>query len=92
MPRCPICDTPMRVARSVSVAGVRDKPVSWRCHADDVEAGAVHPVQIGHLRVGDEERDGARMLRVVHLEMQGAELLVFRQAVAATTGAETGDG
>jgi hypothetical protein len=79
MPICPVCDSPMSVDRVVSMAGIQDKEVSWRCDRDDVHVGAVHPVQISHLKVGGEEEQGGRRTRIIKLEMQGAELLVFRQ-------------
>lgn len=81
MPICPLCGDQMPAERVVSLAGVQDKEVSWRCERDDVEAGAVHPVQISHLHVGaQQERDG-RLTRIIKLEMQGAELMVFRQVL-----------
>lgn len=84
MPVCPNCGKPMAVSRVISVAGVQNKEVSWRCAEDEVEVGAVHPVQIAHLHVGDEreEQDGRRS-RIVKLEMTGAELFVFRKMVTA---------
>lgn len=81
MPICPKCGTPMTADQVISLAGVQDKEVSWRCADDDVEAGAVHPVQMSFFHVGDEvEREGRRT-RIIKLEMQGAELLVFREGV-----------
>jgi hypothetical protein len=41
----------------------------------------VHPVQISHLQVGSEEDEGGRRTRMIELEMQGEELVVFRQGV-----------
>jgi hypothetical protein len=43
----------------------------------------VHPVQLAHLHLGDEAEEGGRRTRIIKLEMQGAELLVFRRAVQA---------
>jgi hypothetical protein len=65
----------------VSLAGVQNKEVSWRCDHDDIQVGAVHPVQISHFHVGDETDQGGRRMRIIKLEMQGAELLVFREGV-----------
>jgi hypothetical protein len=79
MPICPLCNSPMPADRVVSLAGVQEKEVSWRCERDGVQVGAVHPVQISHLRVGSEDEQGGRRTRIIKLEMQGAELLVFRQ-------------
>lgn len=81
MPICPICDRPMNADQVVSMAGIQDKEVSWRCDRDDVVVGAVHPVQISHLKVGSEDESGAQRTRIIKLEMQGAELLVFRQVL-----------
>ena len=50
---------------------------------DDVQVGAEHPVQISHLGVGHEEEHDGRRTRIIKLEMQGAELLVFRQALGS---------
>jgi hypothetical protein len=79
MPICPVCDSPMSADQVVSMAGIQSKEVSWRCERDDVHAGAVHPVQISHLKVGSEDEHAGRRTRIIKLEMQGAELLVFRQ-------------
>lgn len=79
MPVCPFCDSPMSVDQVVSLAGIQDKAVSWRCERDHVQVGAVHPVQISHLKVGSEEERAGRRTRIIKLEMEGAELLVFRQ-------------
>ena len=53
MPICPECEQPMSPLQVVSLAGVQNKVVSWRCDAHDVEAGLAHPVQLAHLHVGD---------------------------------------
>lgn len=81
MPICPKCEKPMAAHEIVSIAGIQNKAVSWRCADDEVEAGAVHPVQISHLHVGDESDEEGRRTRIVKLEMQGAELLVFREVL-----------
>jgi hypothetical protein len=81
MPICPKCGTEMKADQVISLAGVQDKEVSWRCDDDDVEAGAVHPVQMSFFHIGDETEQGGRHMRIIKLEMQGAELLVFREAV-----------
>jgi hypothetical protein len=83
MPTCPRCDQPMAVAQTMSVPGIQDKAIRWRCDRDAVEVGGVHPVQLAHLHLGDEAEEGGRRTRIIKLEMQGAELLVFRRAVQA---------
>ncbi|HZU15585.1 MAG TPA: hypothetical protein VFD01_03120 [Candidatus Dormibacteraeota bacterium] len=80
-PLCPGCGRAMSVAEVLSTAGLRGKPVRWRCAEDDIEASAAHPVQIAHLHVGDQEVRGGRTGRIVKLEMKGAELVVFSQLV-----------
>jgi hypothetical protein len=76
-------------AQFISMAGVRDKTVSWRCADDCIEATTVHPVQMVHLHLGQEETDGARRTRLIHMEMAGAELMLFREVIpAAATGDE----
>jgi hypothetical protein len=70
----------MEPDRPVSIGGIRDKPVHSRCSQDPVEAEVVHPVQMVHLHVGQEEREG-RMSRIIHLDMVGAELMVYREVV-----------
>ena len=81
MPICPKCGSPMRVDEVISLAGVQEKEVRWRCVDDDVEAGPVHPVQMSFFHVGDESEQRGRRTRIIKLEMQGAELLVFREGV-----------
>lgn len=82
MPICPTCHQGMAVAEQISVAGVTNKAVSWRCAIDAMEATAVHPVQYPHLKVGSQEETSGRCSRIVKLEMQGAELLVYRLIIA----------
>jgi hypothetical protein len=89
MPTCPLCNTPMSADEVVSLAGIQEKEVSWRCERDGVQVGAVHPVQISHLTVGSEDLQCGRRTRIIKLEMQGAELLVFRQPLDPETA---GDG
>lgn len=86
MPTCPKCSQPMTPAQFISMAGVRDKTVSWRCADDRIEATTVHPVQMVHLHLGQEEGDGARRTRLIHMEMAGAELMLFREVIPAATG------
>lgn len=81
MPTCPECEEPMSPLEVVSVGGVENKVVRWRCDADEVEAGLAHPVQLAHLHVGDELQEGGRLLRIARLEIIGAELVVFRQVL-----------
>jgi hypothetical protein len=81
----------MAAERVVSLAGIENKEVSWRCERDDVEVDAVHPVQISHLKVGTEQQQGGRQTRIIKLEMQGAELMVFRQSVRPSDGGGPGD-
>lgn len=81
MPSCPKCGTPMQPDKRITIGGVRDKPVHWRCAREPVEAEAVHPVQMVHLHVGQrEERDG-RASRIIQMDMLGAELMVYREVV-----------
>jgi len=91
MPICPLCNRPMPPDRVISLAGIQDKVVSWRCEPDDVQAGAVHPVQISHLKIGTEEDVAGRRTRIIKLEMEGAELLVFRQGLDPPTRARATD-
>jgi hypothetical protein len=81
----------MAVTRVVSPSGIRNKAVEWRCADHDVEAVAVHPVQMVHIHVGDEARVDGRRLRVIKLEMSGAELIVFRRALPASVEAKEPD-
>ena len=81
MPICPKCSQPMAPDRVVSIAGIRDKAVSWQCPGDHIEAVAVHPVQMAHLHIGQEEEDGGRLTRLIHMDMVGAELILFREIV-----------
>lgn len=87
MPSCPKCSQPMAAAEVISIAGIRDKAVSWRCTGDRIEATAVHPVQMAHLHLGQEEESGGRRTRLIHMDMTGAELILFREVVPlAATG------
>lgn len=81
MPVCPKCGTPMEADQVISLAGLQEKEVSWRCDRDDVHVGAVHPVQMSHFHIGDETEQSGRRMRIIKLEMEGAELLVFREGV-----------
>lgn len=86
MPTCPKCSQPMAPADVISVAGIRDKAVSWRCSGDRIEAVPVHPVQMAHLHLGQEsERDGWRN-RLIHMEMTGAELILYWEVLAPAEG------
>jgi hypothetical protein len=60
---------------------VEDKPIHWHCRRDPVEAEAVHPVQMVHLHVGQEEDHDGKLSRIIHLGMIGAELMVYREAI-----------
>ena len=91
MPTCPRCDQPMAVAQTMSVPGIQDKAVKWRCDRDAVEVGGVHPVQLAHLHLGDEAEEDGRRTRIIKLEMEGAELLVFRQSVGAAEQTRAGN-
>jgi hypothetical protein len=81
MPTCPKCSQPMAPARVISIAGIRDKAVSWQCPSDCIEAVAAHPVQMAHLHLGQEEESGGRRTRLIHMDMVGAELILFREIV-----------
>jgi hypothetical protein len=91
MPTCPRCDQPMAVAQTMSIPGIHDKAVRWRCDRDAVEVGGVHPVQLAHLHLGDEAEEDGRRTRIIKLEMEGAELLVFRQSVGADQQTRAGN-
>jgi len=91
MPICPLCNRPMLPDRVISLAGIQEKEVSWRCERDDVHVGAVHPVQISHLKIGREEDAAGRRTRIIKLEMEGAELLVFRQGLEPSNRREATD-
>jgi hypothetical protein len=79
MPTCPECGNQMVVAEEISVAGVQNKAVRWRCADHEIEVVAAHPVQMPHLHIGDEDERDGRRTQIVKLEMIGAELMVFRQ-------------
>jgi hypothetical protein len=82
----------MAPADVIDIAGIRDKVVSWRCPGDRIEATAVHPVQMAHLHLGQEEESGGRRTRLIHMDMTGAELILFREIVPlAATGDECHD-
>ena len=81
-PKCPTCGEPMPATEVLSVGGIQGKPVRWSCSPDGVEASAVHPVQMAHLHVSDEDT-GNGQGRILKLEMLGAELIVFREPVRA---------
>jgi hypothetical protein len=66
----------------LSVGGIQGKPVRWSCKRDGIEASTVHPVQMAHLHVGDEDTENGQG-RILKLEMLGAELIVFRELVRA---------
>lgn len=85
MPTCPKCTQPMTADRRITVGGITDKPVHWHCPDDPVEAEAVHPVQMVHLHVGAEEKHQGKSLRIIHLDMIGAELMVYREVIAPST-------
>jgi hypothetical protein len=71
----------MEPDQRISIGGVRDKPVHWRCAQEPVEAEAVHPVQIVHLRVGQQEERDGQVSRIIQMDMVGAELMVYREVV-----------
>ncbi len=87
MPTCPKCSQPMEPAQVISVAGIRDKAVSWRCPGDRVEATAVHPVQMAHLHLGQESEIGGQRARLIHMDMTGAELILFREIIPLAAAA-----
>jgi hypothetical protein len=74
----------------ISIAGIRDKAVSWQCHGDRIEAAAVHPVQMAHLHLGQEEESGGRLTRLIHMDMVGAELILFREIIPLAGGEHHG--
>jgi hypothetical protein len=71
----------MAPLQTVSMGGVQNKVITWRCQADAIEAGLAHPVQLAHLHVGDEFDEGSRRVKISKLEIVGAELVVFRQVL-----------
>ncbi|GLY70970.1 hypothetical protein [Amycolatopsis taiwanensis] len=71
----------MTADRRISIGGITDKPVHWHCASDPVEAEAVHPVQMVHLHVGAEEDHDGKSFRIIHLDMIGAELMVYREVI-----------
>jgi hypothetical protein len=81
MPTCPRCEKPMEPDQRISIGGVRDKPVHWRCTQEPIEAETVHPVQMVHLHVGQEEERDGRVSRIIKMDMVGAELMVYREVV-----------
>jgi hypothetical protein len=78
---CPTCDKPMEPDQRISIGGIRDKPVHWHCTQDPIEAEAVHPVQMVHLHVGQQEEREGRVSRIIQMDMMGAELMVYREVV-----------
>jgi hypothetical protein len=69
----------MSAAKSITVGGLENKEIVWRCQRDQVTAELRHPVQYVHIHVGEvEEIDGYRR-RLVHKEIRGAELVVFHE-------------
>jgi hypothetical protein len=81
----------MAVTQTMSIPGIHDKAIRWRCDRDAVEVGGVHPVQLAHLHLGDEAEEDGRRTRIIKLEMEGAELLVFRQSVGADEPTRAGN-
>jgi hypothetical protein len=86
MPTCPKCSQPMAPDQVITIVGIRDKAVSWQCSSDRIEAVAVHPVQMVHMHIGQEEESGGRLTRLIHMDMVGAELILFREIVPLAGG------
>ncbi len=79
MRACPKCGGAMSAAKSITVGGLENKEIAWRCQHDQITAELRHPVQYVHIHVGDvDEIDGHRR-RLVHKEISGAELVVYHE-------------
>src|SRR5712692_4345840 len=93
---CPTCGGAMVVAQTITVGGLENKEIAWRCEYDGVMAELRHPVQYVHLNVGDIDDVDGRPRRLVYKEIRGAELVVYhewvREGAAAPTGVDPSPG
>jgi hypothetical protein len=87
---CPKCGEAMAVVQTITVGGLENKDIAWRCERDGVMAELRHPVQYVHVKVGDMDDVDGRRRRLVHKEMRGAELVVYHEWVREGTAAPTG--
>ena len=90
MRACPKCGEAMEVAQSITVGGLENKDIAWRCDRDGVTAELRHPVQYVHINVGDVDDVNGRRRRLMHREIRGAELIVYHEWLAP--GAPDGSG
>src|SRR2546422_8175514 len=85
MRACPKCGGAMSAEKSITVGGLENKEIAWRCQHDQITAELRHPVQYVHIHVGEvEEIDGFRR-RLVHKEISGAELVVYHEPLSEQT-------
>jgi hypothetical protein len=80
----------MVVAQTITVGGLENKDIAWRCEYDGVMAELRHPVQYVHLNVGDIDDVDGRRRRLVYKEIRGAELVVYHEWVREGAAAPTG--
>ena len=83
---CPRCGAQMKVAQSITVGGLENKDIAWRCEHDGVTAELRHPVQYVHVNVGDVDEVEGRRRRLMHKEIRGAELVVYHEWLPAGAG------
>jgi hypothetical protein len=86
----------MAVAQTITVGGLENKDIAWRCERDGVMAELRHPVQYVHVNVGDMDDVDGRRRRLVHKEIRGAELVVYyewvREGAALPSGVKRSPG
>src|SRR5260370_3448815 len=87
---CPRCGGAMVVAQTITVGGLENKDIAWRCEYDGVMAELRHPVQYVHLNVGDIDDVDGRRRRLVYKEIRGAELVVYHEWVREGAAAPAG--
>jgi len=80
----------MVVAQTITVGGLENKDIAWRCEPDGMMAELRHPVQYVHLNVGDIDEVDGRRRRLVYREIRGAELVVYHEWVREGAAAPTG--
>jgi hypothetical protein len=80
----------MVVAQTITVGGLENKDIAWRCESDGMMAELRHPVQYVHLDVGDIDEVDGRRRRLVYREIRGAELVVYHEWVREEAAAPTG--
>ena len=87
MRACPKCGERMAVAQTITVGGLENKDIAWRCDRDSLTAELRHPVQYVHINPGDIDEVDGRRRKLVHKEIRGAELVVYHQWLPADGGA-----